>query len=128
MAAKQGKISLFSLAFPILIEQVLRNFLGTVNVLMLGNFSDEAVAAVGVANQIMNVVIMAFTMLANGAAVVINQHLGARHDEQAGQISMNAIGVGVLLGGVISAFFIACSPFVMMLMGLEGNLIADAST
>ena len=51
MSKQNGKISLFSLALPILIEQVLRNFLGTVNVLMLGNYSDDAVAAVGVANQ-----------------------------------------------------------------------------
>ena len=102
MSKQNGKISLFSLALPILIEQVLRNFLGTVNVLMLGNYSDDAVAAVGVANQVMNVVNITFTMLAAGAAVVINQSLGARRDEDAGMVSMNAVGVSVLLGGVVS--------------------------
>lgn len=127
MPKRDGKISLFSLALPILIEQVLRNFLGTVNVLMLGNYSDDAVAAVGVANQIMNVVIITFTMLSSGAAVVINQGLGARRDEDAGRISMNAVGVSVLLGAVMSLVFICCAPVIMGLMGLEESLIADAS-
>ncbi len=72
------KLSLAALAVPILVEQVLRNLMGTVNVFMLGNISDDAVAAVGVANQIMNIVICAFTMLGVGAAVLINHAIGAR--------------------------------------------------
>ena len=49
------KMTLFSLAIPILIEQVLRNLMGTVNVFMLSHYSDDAVAAVGVANQIIKI-------------------------------------------------------------------------
>ena len=64
------QISLLSLAIPILVEQVLRNFLGTVNVFMLGNYSDSAVAAVGVANQIMSVVLVTFTMISSGSRCV----------------------------------------------------------
>ena len=127
MSKQNGKISLFSLALPILIEQVLRNFLGTVNVLMLGNYSDDAVAAVGVANQVMNVVNITFTMLAAGAAVVINQSLGARRDEDAGMVSMNTVGVSVLLGGVVSIGLICFAPFIMSILGLEPELIGDAS-
>ena len=121
------QISLFSLAIPILIEQVLRNFLGTVNVFMLGNYSDSAVAAVGVANQIMNVVLVTFTMISSGSAVVINQVLGARKDKEAGLISMNAVGISVLLGGIVSLFLIVMAVPVLTLMGLEQDLIGGAS-
>ncbi len=121
------QISLLSLAIPILVEQVLRNFLGTVNVFMLGNYSDSAVAAVGVANQIMSVVLVTFTMISSGSAVVINQSLGARKDKEAGLISMNAIGISILLGGVVSLFLIVMAVPILNLMGLEQDLIGGAA-
>lgn len=127
MTKPTTKISLFSLALPILIEQVLRNFLGTVNVFMLGNYSDEAVAAVGVANQIISVVLVAFMMIANGSAVLINQYLGAERRQEAGVISMNAIGVGALLGGVVSVGLITLAYPILQLMGLDQSLIDGAA-
>ena len=67
------KWALLSLAIPILVESVLRSFMGTINISLLGNYSDSAVAAVGVSNQIMNVVIVAFNAITAGTAVLINQ-------------------------------------------------------
>ena len=95
---------------------------------MLGNFSDEAVCRCWGCEPDYERCYYGIYHACKRCSVVINQHLGARHDEQAGQISMNASALVSCLAVVISAFFIACSPFVMMLMGLEGNLIADAST
>ncbi|MCI8501362.1 MAG: MATE family efflux transporter [Oscillospiraceae bacterium] len=126
MQKTEKQITLFSLALPILIEQVLRNFLGTVNVFMLGNYSDNAVAAVGVANQIMNVVLITFTMISSGAAIVINQSLGAQRREDAGLVSMNSVGISVLLGGAVSIFLIFAAGPVLALMGLEPGLIGEA--
>jgi len=125
--AKAGKITLASLAIPILIEQVLRNFLGTVNVFMLGNYSDDAVAAVGVANQIISVVLVTFTMISSGAAVIINQNLGANQHEQAGRVSMNAVGISAALGGIISIALIFLAVPILNLLGLEQGLIDDAA-
>lgn len=127
MRKKAGQITLMSLAIPILIEQVLRNFLGTVNVFMLGNYSDNAVAAVGVANQIMNVVLVTFTMISSGSAVVINQNLGAQRYRESGLTSMNAVGISILLGAVVSLFLIFMAVPILTLMGLEEDLIGGAA-
>ena len=120
------KLSLISLAIPILIEQVLRNLMGTVNVFMLSHYSDDAVAAVGVANQIMNVVVIAFTMISAGAAIVINHALGAKRYEDGAAISMNALaaaaGLGILASTALSIF---AGRFVH-LVGLEAALVPDA--
>ena len=49
----------FSVLFlPILIEQLFSMLLGNVDVLMLSQYSDDAVAAVGLSNQIISVGIM----------------------------------------------------------------------
>ena len=39
------KLGLYTLAWPIFVEQLLRLMLGYVSVFMLGHYSDEAVAA-----------------------------------------------------------------------------------
>ncbi len=43
----QVRLGLFTLAWPIFVEQLLRLMLGYVSVFMLGHYSDEAVAATG---------------------------------------------------------------------------------
>lgn len=126
MEAPVKKMSLLSLAIPILIEQILRNLMGTVNVFMIGNISDDAVAAVGVANQIMNIVISAFTMLGIGAAVLINHALGARKYKNAAIVSMNAVTVAAVIGLLISAVLCTCADFFIRLIGLEAALVPMA--
>ena len=81
MEKSAKKMGLISLAIPILVESVLRSFMGTINISLLGNYSDSAVAAVGVSNQIMNVVIVAFNAITAGTAVLINQYIGAKKEQ-----------------------------------------------
>lgn len=125
----EGKrFPLLSLALPILIESVLRSFLGTVNVSMLGHYSDNAAAAVGVANQCINVVVVAFTMITSGTAVLINQHLGAKKDREAFHVGMNAFAVAFCLGAIVSVAMLAGGEFLLSLLGLEDGLMNDALT
>ena len=86
-----GNYSLLSLAVPILIEQVLRSLMGTVNTSILGHYSTGAVSSVGVANQIMNITTVLFNIATAGAVVLLNQTLGAGERRRAGHIAMNAL-------------------------------------
>ena len=123
----QSSMRLLPLALPILVEQLLRSLMGTVNTFMLSRLSDEASAAVGVANQILNVVIIAATMLASGTAVVINQNLGAGKNREAAQITMNSISVSALVGAVLSAVVLIFARSFVSLMGLQAGLVEDAT-
>ena len=130
MANQHGnskKMTLLSLAVPILIEQILRSLMGTVNTFMLSRFSDDASAAVGVANQILNVVIIAATMLASGTAVVVNQNLGAGKNREAAHITMNSISISAAVGAVLSLVTVLFPRQLVELMGLEEKLVGDAS-
>ncbi|MBQ1504111.1 MAG: hypothetical protein IIZ49_01845, partial [Oscillospiraceae bacterium] len=102
MDAPVKRLRLVPLAIPLLIEQVLRHLVGTVNVFMLSNVSDAVSGAVGVANQILDVVVIAFTLISAGGAIVINQTLGAKRYEEGAAISMNAVSASVALGAAIS--------------------------
>ena len=121
------KLRLLPLAIPLLIEQVLRHLVGTVNVFMLSHVSDEVSGAVGVANQILDVVVIAFTLISAGGAIVINQTLGAKRYEEGAAISMNAVSASVVLGTAISLVLGFLAPNFIRMMNLEEALQPEAS-
>lgn len=119
-------LSLLPLALPILAEQILRSLMGTVNTLMLSRYSDGAVAAVGVSNQVMNVVIIAATMLASGTAVVINQNLGAKREAEAAAVAASSISISACTGLFFSLALLLLAEPIIAGMGLEAALRPDA--
>jgi putative MATE family efflux protein len=98
-----AKLSLIALAWPIFIEQTLRMLIGAVDTFMVSHVSDGAVAAVGVANQVIIFFLIAFNFIGIGTSVVITHHLGARDRPGADQIAMNAIAVNTWLGVAFSS-------------------------
>ncbi len=118
---------LLSLMLPILAEQILRSFMGTANTFMLSRISDEASAAVGVSNQILNVVIITATMIGSGASTLINQYLGAKKKREAAHIIMNSLMVSTLVGLFFSLAISALAAQILGLVGLEEGLMNDAA-
>lgn len=114
--------TLLRLMLPILTEQILRSFIGTANTFMLSRISDEASAAVGVSNQILNVVMITATMTASGAATLINQYLGAGKRREAAHVMMNSLMVSTLLGLFFSLVMVAGADMMLQLSGLETGL------
>ena len=124
---KIQKMSLLSLTIPILIEQILRSLMGTVNTFMLSRLSDDAATAVGGANQVLNVVTIGSSMLATGAAVLVNQAIGGRRDRDAADITMNSLYATGALGLFMGAFTLLFAGRIVSLMGLSGALVRHAA-
>ncbi len=115
------KTSMLLLAGPIFAELLLNILLSNVDTVMLSNFSQNAVGAVGNANQIMMMFIILFNVIAGATGVVVAQYLGARRTENMNQIYSLAVIFNLVLGSLISfmTFFVSD--------GLVGMLKVDAS-
>ena len=61
---------LLKLTGPIFLETLLILTLGVVDTLMLSHYSDNAVAAAGVVNQLLNMVFLLFNVTAVGTSVI----------------------------------------------------------
>src|SRR5690606_23450649 len=70
-APSPAKVTLLGIAWPIFVEQALRMLVGAVDVFMVSHVSDGAVAAVGRANQIVILFLIAFNFVGIGSSVVI---------------------------------------------------------
>lgn len=118
--------SLFSLTWPIFIEVSLYMFMGNADTLMLSQYSDNSVAAVGVSNQILNLIIVMFSFIATGTTVIISQFLGSRQKKEAMEVAYVSIGANFFISLAISAVvFFAAVPLLHM-MGLSDALMPDA--
>src|SRR3954463_1371619 len=85
--------SLFSITWPLFIELSLHMSMGIIATLILSSYSDNAVAGVGVANQIINIFILVFNITAIGATILIGQNLGANQLDRARRLARSAFGV-----------------------------------
>ena len=104
----EGTLTLKGLFIPLFIEQLLMNMTGTVNTLMLGHYADDAVAAVGAANQVIG--------------FFISHRLGAGDEKRASDAAFTSIVCGgaiSLILGTILAFFAGA---VMRPMQLETSV------
>lgn len=122
----QGRITLAKVFFPLLVEMLLLNTMGTINTLMLSQYSDNAVAAVGSASQLLSMILAMYTVVSNGASIVINHNLGAGNKESAGDAAFTSIffcgSLSLLLGTFLSLF---AKPL-LSLMRLEAEVLEYA--
>ncbi|WP_036709029.1 MATE family efflux transporter [Paenibacillus pinihumi] len=113
---EKNKFSLWLLAWPIFIELFLQFLLGTVDTLMVSRISDNAVAVVGISNQLFNALTTLFATVASGAGIVIAQKLGSRREDDARTVAIIAFKVTALIGlGLSVLLAVAPRPIAVML-------------
>ena len=68
---------LLKLTWPVFVELILQMLVGNMDQFMVGQYSQLSVGAIGNANQILNVLIITFSVISTAAMILISQYLGA---------------------------------------------------
>ncbi|GAB2562758.1 MATE family efflux transporter [Gracilibacillus alcaliphilus] len=123
-----ANLSLYTITWPIFIEMALQMLLRTTDIFMLSKVSDEAVAAVGVANQIIMFAVITFQFVAMGSAVVVSQYLGAKRTKKTGRIIGTALGLNLLFGLFVSSIVIIFNKPLLGIFNLDAELYEMAQT
>ena len=122
-----GKLSrqLAALAGPIFVETLLVMMLGAVDIFMLSRYSDNSVAAVGVVNQLMNLVFLLFEVISLGTSILCSQYIGAGQREKVIQTVGTSLLFKSIFGLLVSVALLFFAEDLLLLMGLRPNLMAD---
>lgn len=122
-----GKLSrqLAALAGPIFVETLLVMMLGAVDTFMLSRYSDNSVAAVGVVNQLMNLVFLLFEVISLGTSILCSQYIGAGQREKVIQTVGTSLLFNSIFGLLVSVALLFLAEDLLLLMGLRPNLMAD---
>lgn len=111
------------LAWPIFIEIFLQTLLGTVDTIMVSRISDDAVAVVGISNQLFGALTTLFTTFAGGAGILIAQRIGSGRHEDARKIAIMGVTASSVLGFAVSILLFLFSDPIARALHISGGLI-----
>lgn len=121
------RLSVIKMTWPIFIEILLQMMVGNVDQFMLSRYSQHSVAAVGNANQIINIVIIALSVISMAATILIAQHRGAGNKEKVAEVCTVALLTNLVLGGVISLVLFVFDDFFLHLLDVPPEIWAEAA-
>ena len=116
------QIGLLALTWPIFIEMFLHMLMGSTDTFMLSHISDDAVAAVGVANQLVFFMILVFGFVATGTAVLVSQNLGAGLQADARKISGLSLSLNLLFGVLVSVIVVGFNDLFLQMFNLTPEI------
>ena len=109
------------LAWPVVVEQLLGTAVGLVNMYVAGQLGTDAIAAVGLSNQLRMLLMALFSAVGVGATALIARYTGAKELEETNLIGGQTIGLSLAVGAVAA---IPCLFFGGMLMDAMGAAVA----
>jgi len=96
-------------AIPMLLGNVAQQLYNTVDSIVVGRYiGDNALAAVGSASPILNLLLVFFVGIATGSGIMVAQYFGAKHREGISR----AIGVSITLTAIMSVAIMIIGPLI----------------
>lgn len=117
----EGK-NLLALATPIFFEFLLVNIVGNVDIIMLGKYSTEAVAAVGGVKQLLIIQNVIFGFICIGTTILISQLLGAQEIQEVRGIVGAAILMNLLIAATLGGVYLLGHNYILRWIRLPGPL------
>ena len=117
---------LLRLAWPIFAEQALHMLTGVVGTLMASHISDNAVAALGSAWQVLVMFLLGFNVLSVGASIATTHHLGQGDREGARRLARGAVSTNLWLGVAFSLVLGTAAPTLLRWVQLSPPLMVYA--
>ena len=97
--------------------------LGAVDTVMLSQYSDNSVAAVGVVNQLIMFAFLIFEVINIGTSVLCSQYLGARMHKNMVQVVGVSLILNLAFGLFVSAILHYGATSLLSMMGLRPELM-----
>ncbi|MGN1394110.1 MAG: MATE family efflux transporter [Succinivibrionaceae bacterium] len=101
------KHQLFHISWPIFVDLLLHFITVSLNILMVGRISNEAVASLAVGSQVFQLCAIIFNFVGIGSCVAIAQIIGAKQNQLIRDFIHNSIGFNIVIG-IITTLVVTC--------------------
>ena len=122
------QFSLLQMTWPVFVELLLQMLVGNIDQIMLSQYNNTAVAAVGNANQIITTLILSFNVICLAATIILSQLLGAQQNEKAEQIYTLAVGLNLVISLVLSVLLLLGTDRLFELMQIPMEARPEAKS
>lgn len=122
-----SRVGLIQLAYPILLESILRSTVSLIDVAFLSRVSDSVVSAVSVAGQYIMLSMILAMSVSSGTLVCINQALGMKNRSKVNRYASLAVVTNLLLGLLFGLVFLMIPEFMLGIMTLDAEAAEAAA-
>ena len=114
---------LFSLLWPLIVEQLLVVAMGFVDMVMVSSVGEHAVSGVSLVDTVNILIITAFNAIATGGSVVASQYIGRKDEKSACCSARQLVYIGVIISIILMVLTMCMCR--MILKAIYGNIAAD---
>ena len=124
---KYDNKTIFMMSLPIFVELLLQLLVGNIDQFMISKYSQEAVAAIGNGNQIMNIVIVVLNVMSVSTTILISQYLGAKNKSKGSEVSTAALLISSVFSILITILVILFNKQLFMWLKVPNEILAETS-
>lgn len=120
---KNNNKGLLKLSIPIFLELLLITIVGNIDTVMLGKFSDQAVATAGGMSQLLNIQNVIFGFISLGTSILMAQYVGAKNKKKVHETITVALILNMILGIALGVVFYFSWRILLNLIKLPAELL-----
>lgn len=118
---------LLFLALPIMLQNLLASSVSFIDTVMIGTVGEDALAAVGLANQMFFLITLFFFGVSSGAAIFVAQYWGAQDRTSMHRVMGIALAIS-LVGAAFSSFISLTFPSAIMHIFTDDPIVVQRGT
>lgn len=115
--------TIFILAFPVIIENILQVLLGTADAYFVSRLDSTAIAGIGLTNLIMNIYIAFFIAVGVGTTAVVSRYYGMGNIKQTINAIKQSIIFSVIISVILGLLSLVFSKQIFNLLGAEDDVL-----
>ncbi|WP_291583933.1 MATE family efflux transporter [Clostridium sp. UBA6640] len=123
---RENIIAIFTLAVPVIIENILQTFLGTVDTYFAGKINDNAIAAISVTNLIINLFIAFFAAISIGTSAIVSRNFGKGDFSKTNLAIKQSTILGILVGLIVGIINLILYKPILMISGASEQILSYA--
>ena len=118
--------TLFQLCFPLFLNAFMALAVTLIDTIIISNYSDDAAAAVSIANQVLGVAYDFSALLGVGGVILISRSLGQGRERRARTIASVTIMANAALSLLIALLLLVAGPILVELINTPPEIVDDA--
>lgn len=126
--SEEKTASIAKLVWPIFIELILTMTVGYVSQYMVTGYSENAVGAIGNANQITSLLLIMFMIISMSTTILVSQYIGSNNKQKLSVIYTLSMLVNLVFSGVIIFIILLFTDNIFEFMKVPSEILKDAST
>lgn len=113
-----------SLAWPVIVEQVLGTTIGLINTYIMGHLGAAALATVGLSSQVQALFVALFSAVGVGSTALVARHVGAGEHGEARRLTGQSLLLAVTVGLIAALPCLLLGRQILTLLGGAEEVIA----